>query len=261
MRGKKHYPFAEFRNVISRKRTRSSHKESENNGTSSSSSDNETTPKFKNIFGTNFNVKLDARMKTRCECIIKAYNELFQNRTRNPMFVLCSFQHFLNPNLDRLFIQQLECEMYSAGYPDKYNFFELGYCGHTQYPCSKIFLCQASDLTLSHFKEEDHLFISDALRDKKTQLVLLYHVYKPKTNTSRTKNTTENMTDDEKAYKFGTLYGDESTGFHCYMISVVVFSYSETLVPLIIMTSKMFLNWDIVFTLSTLTQRFSQTSK
>ena len=64
-----------------------------NNGTSSSSSDNETTPKFKKSLGTNFNAKFDARMKTRCEFIIKAGNEMFHNRTRKPMFVLCTFQH------------------------------------------------------------------------------------------------------------------------------------------------------------------------
>ena len=102
---------------------RSSHKESDDNGTSLSSSDNETTHKFKKIFGTNINAKLDARMKTRCDFIIKADNELFQKRTRKHMFVLCSFQHFLNSNLDRLSIQNLECEMDSAGYPDKYIFF------------------------------------------------------------------------------------------------------------------------------------------
>ena len=158
MREKKHYPYAEFRNVSSIKRTRLSHKKSDNNVTSSSSSDNETTPKFKKSFGTNFNAKFDARMKTRCEFIIKADNELFHNKTRKPMFVLNSFQHLLKSNLDRLSLQQLECEIDSAGYPDKYN-----------------------------FKEEDHPFVSDALRDKNIQLVLLYFVYKPKTNTSRTK--------------------------------------------------------------------------
>ena len=89
MRQKKQYPFAEFRNVSTRKRTRSSHKESDNNGTSLSSSDNETTTKFKKSFGTIINAKFDARMKTRCEFIIKADNELFQNRTIKPMFVLC----------------------------------------------------------------------------------------------------------------------------------------------------------------------------
>ena len=121
--GKKNYPYAEFCNVSSRKRTRSSHKESDKNGTSSSSSDNETTPKFKKRFGTNYNAKFDARMKKRCEFIIKADNDLFQKRTRKPMLVLTSFQNFLNSDLDRLSLQRLECEMDSSGYPEKYNFF------------------------------------------------------------------------------------------------------------------------------------------
>ena len=54
---------------------------------------------------------------------------------------------------------------------------------------------------------------------------MLYYVYKPKTNISRTNITNE----DENAYKYGPLYGGESTGFHLNMISVVVFSYSESL--------------------------------
>ena len=106
-----------------KKKDRSSHNEKMNNGTSLSSSDNETKPKFKKGFGTNSNAKFNIRMKTRFEFIIKADNELFQNRKRKPTFVLCSFQHFLNSKLNRLSLQQLECEMYSAGYPDRYNFF------------------------------------------------------------------------------------------------------------------------------------------
>ena len=69
-------------------------------------------------------------MKTRREFIIKVDNELFQNRTRKPTFVLCSFQQFLNSKLDILSLQQLEYETDFTDYPDKYNFFELGYCGH-----------------------------------------------------------------------------------------------------------------------------------
>ena len=79
-------------------------------------------------------------MKTRCEFIIKTYNEVFNKRTNKPMFVLTSFQHFLDSNLDRLSLQKLEFEIDSAGYPDKFNFFELGYCGHPQYPYSKKIL-------------------------------------------------------------------------------------------------------------------------
>ena len=87
MRGKKN-PFTEFRNVSSIKWTISSHKESDNIGIYSSSSDNETTTKYKKSFGTNINAKFDARMKTRREFIIKADNELFQKRTKKHMFVL-----------------------------------------------------------------------------------------------------------------------------------------------------------------------------
>ena len=120
--------------------------------------------------------------------------------------------------------------MDSIGYPDHHNFFELGYCGHTQYPHSKIFLDQASALILLQFQEEDNLFIRKSLRGKDIHLVSLYYVYKLKTDTPITKNTEDN----EKAYKFGPKYGGESTGFHQHMISVVVFSYSETLKSMLI---------------------------
>ena len=42
------------------------------------------------------------------------------------------------------------------------------------------------------------------------------------------------MNDDEQAYKFCPLYGGESTGFHCHMISVVVLFYSETLESMLV---------------------------
>ena len=80
----------------------------------------------------------------------------------------------------------------------------------------------ASDLILSHFQDEYHPFISESLRDENIQLVALYYVYKTKTDTSRKKNYNE----DVNAYKYGPLYGSESTGFHSHVISVVVFPYS-----------------------------------
>ena len=61
-------------------------------------------------------------------------------------------------------------------------------------------------------------------------VVSLYYVYKPKIDTPRTKNTE----DDENPYKLGPKYGGESTGLHRHMISVVVFSYSETLQSMVI---------------------------
>ena len=42
------------------------------------------------------------------------------------------------------------------------------------------------------------------------------------------------MVDDENVYKLGPKYGGESSGFHRHMISVVVFSCSETLKSMLI---------------------------
>ena len=66
---------------------------------------------------------------------------------------------------------RLEREIDSTGYPDDHKFFELGYCGHTQYPHSKIFLDQAPALILSQFQEEDHLLIRKALQEEDIHVV------------------------------------------------------------------------------------------
>ena len=79
----------------------------------------------------------------------------------------------------------------------------MGFCGHPQYPYSNIFLDQASDVILSHFKKEDHYFFKDALRNVKIQLVTIYYVYNRKTNAPRAKKSTY----DEQAYKCCPLYG------------------------------------------------------
>ena len=63
------------------------------------------------------------------------------------------------------------------------------------------------------------------LEIKKTKLVYLYYFHKPKKNVSRT----EMKNYDEKVYKYVPKYGDESTGYHRHMISVVVFFYLNTL--------------------------------
>ena len=84
-------------------------------------------------------------METRCDLIIEADNKMFKNRTQKPTFVLCSFQKLLNSKLDRLSLQKLEREMDCTDYPEKYNCFELGYCGHPKYPHTNVFLDQASD--------------------------------------------------------------------------------------------------------------------
>ena len=134
-------------------------------------------------------------MDRRCKELIVVDNVLFKNRKKNPKFVLSPLTRFLNLKLDRLSLLQLECEMDSTGYPDDHNFFELGYCGHTQFPHSKIFLDQASALIISQFQEEDHPFIRKAFQDEDIHVVSLHYVYKPKTDTPITKNTE----DDENA--------------------------------------------------------------
>ena len=149
-------------------------------------------------YGSNFNEFMDRR----CEELIEADNVLFKTRKIFPKFLLASLRRFLNSKLDRVSLQQLECEMDSTGYPDDHKFFELGYCGHTQYPHSKIFLYQARALIISQFQEEDHPFIRKALQDEHIHVVSLYYVYKPKTDTPITKN----MEDDENAYKLGPKY-------------------------------------------------------
>ena len=49
--GKKQYPYAEIRNFTAGRRTRSFQKENDSSGTSSSSSDDEFTPKYKKSYG------------------------------------------------------------------------------------------------------------------------------------------------------------------------------------------------------------------
>ena len=138
--GKKNiYTYAEIRIFTAGRRTGSFQKENDNNGTSSSSSDNESTPKYKKSYGANINANFSAFMVKRCEDLIEADNFMFKNRKLFPKFVLDPFHLFLDSKLDRLSLQQFECKMDSTGYPDDHNFFELVYCGHTQFPYSKFF--------------------------------------------------------------------------------------------------------------------------
>ena len=52
--------------------------------------------------------------------------------------------------------------------------FEIGYCGHPNSPYANIKFKHDTNLILSHFQEEDHPFNHDTLKNKNTQLVLLY---------------------------------------------------------------------------------------
>ena len=167
-------------------------------------------------------------MVKRCEDLIEADNVLFKNSKIFPKCLLAPFHLFLDPKLDRLSLQQLEFEMDSTGYPDDYNFFELGYCGRTQFPYPNIFLDQANDFILSRFQEEDHLFISEALRDENIHLVALYYVYKLKTDTSRTKIRMMMKTTPKYKKSFGCRFHHQKTTkkFHCYhFLSGMILSF------------------------------------
>ena len=59
----------------------------------------------------------------------------------------------LNYEVDRLSFQQLEYEMDRTDYLVDYICFEIGYCGHPNFPYANIQLEQATNLILSHFKE------------------------------------------------------------------------------------------------------------
>ena len=66
-------------------------------------------------------------------------------------------------------------------------------------------------------------------RQKKDTIGLLFF-YRPNENASRTDLTNE----DQKAHAFAPTYGDGFTAFCSHMISVVVFSYSNTLQSMLV---------------------------
>ena len=131
----------------------------------------------------------------------------------------------LNLVVERISLQQVEYEMESIDLPDDYNFFEIGYCGHPTLPYALIKLGKAPKLIISHSQDKYHPLIYDTFKNKKTQLVSSYFVYRPKKNASRTDPTN----DYQKSYTFASTYRDGSTAFQCHMIYVVVFSYQYKL--------------------------------
>ena len=74
-------------------------------------------------------------------------DSLFNNRSKRPGFLLRLSNSMLKFEVDRLSIQQLEYEMNRTDYPVDYNFCEIGYCGHPNFPYTNIKLKQATILT------------------------------------------------------------------------------------------------------------------
>ena len=73
---------------------------------------------------------------------------LFNNRLKIPAFVLRPLMFMLNFEVDILSLQQLEYEMDCTYYPVDYNYFEIGYCGHPNFPYANIQFKQANNLIL-----------------------------------------------------------------------------------------------------------------
>ena len=79
------------------------------------------------------------------------YDDLFKNGSKITTFVTRPFLTMLYLEVDRISLQQLEYEMNITNYSVKYNFFEIGYCGHPNYIYTNIQLEQARDLISLHF--------------------------------------------------------------------------------------------------------------
>ena len=122
---------------------------------------------------------------------------LFKNGSKRPAFVIKPLKSVLNFEVERLSPQQLEYKIDRNDYPVNYNFYEIGYCGHHNFPYTNIQFKQSNNLILSHFQEEYHPFIHDTLRNKNTQLVTFFF-NRPKKNASRT----DIKNDHKNAYTF-----------------------------------------------------------
>ena len=72
--------------------------------------------------------------------------------------------------------------------------FEIGYCGSPNLSYAHIQLEQATRFILSHFQEEDYLFIRDTQKKKRRNGFPFFNI--PKKNESRT----DIMNDDQKDY-------------------------------------------------------------
>ena len=69
----------------------------------------------------------------------KIYDDaLFKIRSKRPVFVLRPLKSILDSEVDVLSLQQLEYEIDCNDYTVNYNFFEIGYCGHPNFPYSYI---------------------------------------------------------------------------------------------------------------------------
>ena len=85
-------------------------------------------------------------MKINCLSLKIDDDDLFNNRSKRPIFLLRSFLTMLNLEGGRLSLKQLEYEMDYTDYPVDNN------CGRPNFPYTNIQLEQSSNLILSYFQ-------------------------------------------------------------------------------------------------------------
>ena len=92
-------------------------------------------------------------MKFNCLSLKIDDDELFKKGSKISTFFIRPFLTMLNLEVEKISLQQLEYKMDFTNYPGDYNFFEIGYCGHTNFPFSNIQLDHTSDLIPSYFNK------------------------------------------------------------------------------------------------------------
>ena len=73
---------------------------------------------------------------------------LFKNMPKIPAFLIRPLKSMISSEVDRLSLQNFEYEMDCTDYPVNYNFFEIGYCGHPNFPYANIQFKKATNLIL-----------------------------------------------------------------------------------------------------------------
>ena len=94
-----------------------------NDETTPSSSDSEMASKIKKSFVKNYHTTFDKKMNFNFLYLKLDYDDLFNNRSKRPTFVMRPFFTMLNFEVDRISLQKLEYKMDRTDYPVNYNFF------------------------------------------------------------------------------------------------------------------------------------------
>ena len=170
-------------------------------------------------------------LKKHCIALKKKDDNFFTDdeTVQDHRIALLPLKSYLDPNLDRISLLDLENEMDREDLPDNFSFFEIAYCGHTPSSYARTQMEQALELLECHFRPDDHECISDILCQRKTQMVCMYFVYRAKKNEEISSITSL----DQKAYEMEPTYG-KSGMWRRHMISVVVFSTSFELQSMLV---------------------------